>query len=284
VAIEVLDNDSDPDDDPLQVIGAQVTNGGGVASTDGQVVIYQPDNGCGRSAAVLYTITDGRGSNAQATISIDIDRPNRDPIAAPDSASTFGLPVTVNVIANDVDPDCDDLHLTDTNLVQGGGLVTHGGSSVTYTPLLFQGTAVVRYTVSDGRGGNTNGTFTIEVGNRAPNAVDVDGGSLQSGDSTTVRVIPPSSDPDGDDIIVVGAGVIDGAGSASAAGDSVAYTAPGSYSGGVTVLYTIRDSRGGEAQARVFLTVTAPPPPPTTLPPPPPPPPTDPPPSDPPTT
>jgi hypothetical protein len=274
VTIRVLDNDDDPDNDDLAVTGAQVTAGGGNASTNGTTVVYTPDSGCAREATVRYSITDGHGGNAQANIRIGIDRPNRNPIAAPDSASTFGGRVGVNVIANDVDPDCDELHLGSVVLVAGLGDVDVSGNSISFDPLVsFLGDAVIQYTALDGRGGSDVGTFTIQVGNRPPVAVNVNGGRLDPGESRGVQVIPPSSDPDGDPIFVVDADVIEGGGSASGGGSAVTYTAPNPYPGGtVRVRYTIQDSRGGSASAVVTFTVTASPPPPTTTTEPPPPP------------
>jgi hypothetical protein len=280
VTVRVLDNDRDPDDDPLAVTGVQVMAGGGNATTNGTTVTYTPDAGCATQAIVRYAITDGNGGSAQANITIAISRPNRDPIAAPDAGATFGGRVAVNVIANDSDPDCDPLALQASSVVlvpPGRGDVDVSGNTIEFDPApTFIGTAVIRYTVVDGQGGSDVGTLTINVGNRNPVAESFNGGTLDPGESRGVRVIPDhASDPDGDAIVVVDADVIEGGGSASGSGTTVTYTAPDPYPGGtVRVRYVIQDARGGSASAVITFTVTATPPTTTTTQPPPPPPPT----------
>jgi hypothetical protein len=185
--------------------------------------------------------------------------------------------VAVNVIANDSDPDCDPLALQASSvaLVAGRGDVDVSGNTIEFDPApTFVGTAVIRYAVVDGRGGSDSGTLTISVGNRNPVADSFNGGTLDPGDSRSVRVIPDhASDPDGDAIVVVDADVIEGGGSASGSGTTVTYTAPDPYPGGtVRVRYVIQDARGGSASAVITFTVTATPPPTTTTEPPPPPP------------
>ena len=112
------------------------------------------------------------------------------------------------MIANDVDPDCGALSLQRGSVVlspPGVGDVDISGNTISFDPFVpFVGTAVIRYTAVDGRGGSDMGTFTIEVGNRPPVAENVNGGTPAPGEARQVRVIPDhASDPDGDAIFVV---------------------------------------------------------------------------------
>ena len=68
--------------------------------------------------------------------------------------------VTLPLSATDVDGNA--LTYTATSVV--GGTVSGPGSSLTFTPAAnFRGTAVVNYTVTDGRGGSANGSISIKV-------------------------------------------------------------------------------------------------------------------------
>ncbi len=96
---------------------------------------------------------------------------NKKPIAGADSASTAaGAPVTLNVLANDSDPD-NNLPLSVVGLSQpdsGKGVVTTNGTTITYTPpaTVTEGfTAVFTYDLRDAKGGisATPGTVTVNV-------------------------------------------------------------------------------------------------------------------------
>lgn len=70
------------------------------------------------------------------------------------TASVLPLPTT----------DIDGNALTYTATAVVGGTVSGPGASLTFTPAAnFRGTAVVNYTVTDGRGGSTNGSISIKV-------------------------------------------------------------------------------------------------------------------------
>ena len=141
----------------------------------------------------------------------------------------------------------------------GVGDVDISGNTISFDPFVpFVGTAVIRYTAVDGRGGSDMGTFTIEVGNRPPVAENVNGGTPAPGEARQVRVIPDhASDPDGDAIFVVDIS-LRGPGSASFSGTTVTYTAPDPSPGGpVRVEYTIQDSRGGRVGAAITFSLTA---------------------------
>jgi hypothetical protein len=71
VNINVLTNDSDPDNDPLSI--QSVTDPPhGTAVRDGQSVRYTPDSGFAGSDSFDYTISDGRGGTASATVTVRV--------------------------------------------------------------------------------------------------------------------------------------------------------------------------------------------------------------------
>lgn len=89
---------------------------------------------------------------------------NLPPVANSDSATTtVNTPVTVNVLANDTDPNGDTLTLISvSNAVNG--TVSISNNQVVFTPTSnFTGTGSFNYTISDGKGGTATGTATVTV-------------------------------------------------------------------------------------------------------------------------
>ena len=72
VTIPVLDNDTDPDGDELQVTGAGPAGVGSVTIAGGASITYTPDGGTCGSDSFTYTVSDGRGGFATATVSVTI--------------------------------------------------------------------------------------------------------------------------------------------------------------------------------------------------------------------
>jgi Bacterial Ig domain len=88
---------------------------------------------------------------------------NQAPVAVDDSAQTVnGFPVTINVVANDSDPDGDPLTVTGVSDPPNGTAVNNGDGTVTYTPDCgFFGTDSFTYTISDGQSGSDTGLVTV---------------------------------------------------------------------------------------------------------------------------
>ena len=93
--------------------------------------------------------------------------PNQAPIAVNDSANTTrNVATTINVIANDSDPDGTIAANTVTIVTQpnkGGTVVVNANGTVNYTPKLnFKGTDVFSYNVRDNLNKLSN-TATVRV-------------------------------------------------------------------------------------------------------------------------
>jgi hypothetical protein len=89
---------------------------------------------------------------------------NCPPDAVDDFATTVnGFPVTINVLANDSDPNGDPLTVTSVTDPPGGTAVNNGDGTVTYTPdcPVVQGTDTFMYTISDGQGGMDTALVTV---------------------------------------------------------------------------------------------------------------------------
>ncbi len=260
VTIAVLANDSDPDGDAL-TIGAVTAPAHGTAAISANAIVYTPQAGYSGPDTFNYTISDGRGGTATASVAVTVTpQPNRPPVAVNDTATTIaGQPVTVNVLANDSDPDGDALTIVGVTTPANGSVVATA-TTVTYTPApRFTGTDTFSYTIDDGHGGTASATVTITVGappNRPPVAVN-DAAATTSGQPVTVNVLANDSDPDGDPLTVqsVTAPTL---GTAQIVNNEIVYTPAAGVVGTDTFNYTINDGRGGTASASVTITIAAP--------------------------
>lgn len=160
-SVDVLGNDSDPDGDPIAVT-AHTSAVHGSVTFSGTLVTYTPAAGFIGADSFTYTIGDGRGGTATATLAISVaDRP---PVANDDAIGTVqDLAGSVNVLANDSDPDPDELAVT--SFTQGAhGAVTLASGVATYMPEPgFTGSDSFTYTIDDGHGATATATVNVAV-------------------------------------------------------------------------------------------------------------------------
>jgi hypothetical protein len=258
VAVDVLANDSDPDGDVLSVVRVG-TPSNGSALQSGNVITYVPAQGFSGQDAFTYTASDGRGAEGTATVRITVAmQVNRNPVANNDSAATAGVPVLINVLANDSDPDGDPLSIVSVTTPINGGSAVRTGSAVTYTPVGgFVGIDRFSYTISDGRGGTASAVVTVNVTpplNRPPVAVP-DAYTIPAAvTSLVLPVLVNDSDPDGDPLTIIGVTqppVSGGTVAITDFGQTLTYTRQTTLP--VTFNYTISDGRGGTASAQVTV-------------------------------
>jgi hypothetical protein len=180
-------------------------------------------------------------------------QPNELPVAEDDAEETRQeVPVTIDALNNDTDPDGDALTITSVNAFFG--TVSIVDNQVFYEPAFgFSGIDEVSYGITDGNGGTDVAVITITVvGNMPPVAVN-DTATVDAGGSVTIDAINNDSDPDGGTISITSATV--GQGSVSIVNGEIVYTAPFGFSGDVVITYTITDSDGLIAIAQVTVTV-----------------------------
>jgi hypothetical protein len=167
LVIDVLANDTDPDGNALTVVAVTPAAHGTVSFAGGLSVTYTANAGYFGPDAFTYSVSDGNGGFDTANVFVSVNLgDNGAPTASPDSAiTTFGVPVTLNVLTNDSDPNGDPLAVVAvTQPALGEGVVTFTASSVTFTPAAgFFGIAPFTYTVADTRGGTAEGGVTVTV-------------------------------------------------------------------------------------------------------------------------
>lgn len=217
VALNVLDNDSDPDGD--SIVLADVIAPVGAITFDGSgQVTYVPDPATSeRSIELPYTIRDSFGASADGVIRVVIrlSDSNNEPDARNDSAVTVaGQPVTLNVLANDSDPDGDAISVAAPPILLSpqptdGGVDDGIELSLSNDGQFFfvaerPGEYLYSYSIIDGSERDT-ALIRVDVTpadtNRPPVAVR-DDATIARGASATVFVLANDSDPDGDVVAI----------------------------------------------------------------------------------
>lgn len=176
IAIAVLGNDTDSDGDTLTVQSAtQPANGSVTINADGTIT-YTPALNFAGDDSFDYTISDGNGGSATATVVVTVGAVNDEPVAADDSVSlSEDTAETFAVLANDTDADGDALAVAEVTQPTSGSVTLNADNTLTYAPNAnFAGSDSFTYTVSDGNGGTSTATvhLTIDAVNDAPTATD----------------------------------------------------------------------------------------------------------------
>lgn len=170
VAVNVLGNDSDPDNDPLTITSVG-TPGKGTASIVAGRIVYTPTNNaaCTGTDSFTYAISDGKGGSASATVNVTLSPapiPNTPPVARNDEyvlgCSTQIPPQTYNVLLNDTDADGDALTITAVTQPGIGNVsISADSKAVVFRAQQCFTRTSFTYTISDGKGGSSTATVTV---------------------------------------------------------------------------------------------------------------------------
>jgi len=218
VVIDILENDSDPDTEDLDVTLGDPSNGS-VALEDGDYV-YTPDANFNGSDSFFYTIFDGE-TTASASVNITINAVNDAPVATDGTAATDeDMSVTVDVAALASDIDSGSLTFTLGTDASDGGVVNNGDGTFTYTPDAdYNGGDSFTYAVSDGElSASGSVAITVVPVNDAPVAMD---DAMDTAFETPVTIDVLDNDSD--------------------AAGGVTYTPADGFSGSGTIDVTISD-------------------------------------------
>lgn len=261
IVIAILTNDSDPEGDPLTVTSATLVDGQGtvVINPDGTIT-FTPTPGFTGSATIIYTISDGQGGTATATVTILVDGL---PIATDDFASTTpSTAVLISVLLNDSDPEGLPLTIIDATILPTDGTLTIAGNQLLYTPPAgVVGTVTGTYTIRDAAGNiaTANVTITIAVtpGPEPPIAVS-DSASTVLQTPVNIAVLLNDSDPAGGALTVITATVPASEGTVVINPDNtLTFTAALGFEGSATITYTIQNPVGDTASAPAVVEVTS---------------------------
>ncbi|EKO3843336.1 tandem-95 repeat protein, partial [Vibrio harveyi] len=244
VTIDVLANDSDPENDTLTITAASVpAEQGTVAIVDGKLVFTPAENFNG-DATISYTISDGQLTD-DATVAVTVNPVNDAPVAVNDAVSTDeDTAVTIDVLANDSDPENDTLTITAASVPAEQGTVAIVDGKLVFTPAEnFNGDATISYTVSDGElTDDATVAVTVNPVNDAPVAVN-DTVATDEDTAVTIDVLANDSDPENDQLTITNASVPAEQGTVAIVDGKLVFTPAENFNGGATISYTISDGQ-----------------------------------------
>lgn len=166
VSVAVLANDLDGFGQPLTISDVEDPSNG-TTRIEGAAIVYTPETGFIGTERFEYTIREQNGGTASATVTITVESTNTAPIAQDDLlVTTTTDTVRTNVLANDSDPDGDPLTITELLNLPGADIavitVTED-NQIRFEPTGWNGsTLLIRYRISDGRGGFAEATLQIK--------------------------------------------------------------------------------------------------------------------------
>ena len=256
-----LANDSDLDGDALTIASFTQGSHGSVTLGDNGAFTYTPTANYYGADSFTYTVSDGQGGAATATVNVTIASVNDVPTAQDIAAATDeDTPLVIaGLLGNAADLDGDLLTIAGLSQPTHGSVVLNNDGSVTYTPAAdYFGPDSFSYTVTDGKGGTATATVRVTVDEvcDAPIAQEdvlaaVQGKWLQTGDLrandlnieglplNVVRFTQPTH------------------GFVKYNGDGTfSYVSSTNYNGTDSFTYTIADPHGCVSTATVTLTVS----------------------------
>ncbi len=266
-AIPVLANDTTQAGETLTITAVTQPSAGTVVITGGGTgLTFQPAANFNGTTSFSYTISDGNGGFASATVTMTVTPVNDPPTANPDTATVAedsGATV-IAVLANDTAaPDTGET-LTVIAVTQPTGgtvVITGGGTGVSFQPAAnFNGTATFSYTISDGNGGTASATVTVTVTpvndpptanadtatvarNAGPTVIDVLANDTIAPDTGETLTIVAATQPANGTVVITGGGT------------GLTFQPAVNYIGTTTFSYTISDGNGGTASALVTVNV-----------------------------
>ena len=177
VVVDVLANDNDPDgtlDLASVTVVSNPLNGAAAVDPIAGAVTYTPAAGFFGEDSFTYNVADNEGGvSGLAQVTIAVHAVNAAPLAEADMAETDeDTLVTIDILANDTDPDgaLDPSSVTVIAQPASGGVSVDGASgAITYTPAAgFFGEDSFVYVVQDNEGASSNAALVTITVNAAP--------------------------------------------------------------------------------------------------------------------
>ncbi|TDI57172.1 MAG: tandem-95 repeat protein [Acidobacteria bacterium] len=162
--IDVTSNDSDPDGDSLTIVSVTQPSDGAVVVAGSGTVFYTPPDDFWGTTSFTYTVADGAGGKATATVFIQVAPVDDAPIAGRDEYRLSDyLAANLDVLDNDWDPDGDPLHVALASL-PAIGYAESNGNDIVYTPESgWVGTVTFSYFAIDPSGARDEATVTVII-------------------------------------------------------------------------------------------------------------------------
>jgi len=263
--IHVLDNDSDPDNEQLTITQATVAEGTGSVTVENiptntdqssNVLVFTPGLNANSSSSIRYSISDNRGGNATAYVSVSILPINDAPESFPDSAvMQEDASLIIDVLANDTDADNDNLTISSAASASGQVTITSNDTLLFQPYESFNGMATISYIIEDGHGGisSSAATVTINAVNDAPIAIN-DVTSTLEDTPVSINVLNNDTDPEGHTLKI--SQVSASSGEVIINANNTITFSPAENMYGTSILsYAITDEDGGTSSAKVTVSI-----------------------------
>lgn len=259
IEIDVLLNDSDPDDDVLVI--ENISNPqNGTFTIENRKITFTPSFDFVGEARATYTVNDGHEGRASANILVLVERElNQPPVAVNDTARTAkNESITIDAKRNDSDPENQAITLHSLNVVNDSGTAEIRNEQVFFTPKQdFSGLAILQYTIRDAEGAESSaGVIIVEVfDNSAPIAED-DLDTALKNETRTIDVLSNDSDPNNNDLIITTIShQTNGTFTIIENGKKVQFVPDTDFVGEARAVYEIFDGVNGLARANIIVTV-----------------------------
>ncbi len=269
VDIPVLDNDIQPDGEPLTLdpqLTSALSGDSGLLFASGNVLRYLAPDKPGNFTA-SYSVSGPDGQNAQAQVRIAVrevvEATNNAPVPTTVVARVLaGGDVNIKIPLSGIDPDGDSVQLLgQESSPQKGAVIATDADSFTYQAGDYSaGTDSFTYTVIDALGARATGTVRVGISQRsggARNPVAVaDDVAIRPGGTVTVQVLANDSDPDGGALTVTDVTAVNDDTTVATTDGTVVTITPPAQPGQYSVIYSIQNEFGGTSQNFVTVTVS----------------------------
>lgn len=263
-ASTLLQNDTDGDGDALTLAGVSDAVGGTVAINAQGNVVFTPNANYNGAASFSYTVSDGNGGNSTATVSLTVTPVNDAPVA---NANTFSATedtaitlTPAQLLGNDSDVEGNALTLSGVSNAVNGTVSINGAGNVVFTPAAnFFGAASFQYSISDGQGGFSTATVTLNVAAVNDKPIVVNDSFSGSEDTalvlTSAQLLANDSDIEGSALTVLAvSSAVNGTVSKDGAGN-ITFIPAANYSGPASFQYVARDAQGAINTGTVSLSI-----------------------------
>ncbi|MBT2765920.1 isopeptide-forming domain-containing fimbrial protein, partial [Paenibacillus sp. ISL-20] len=253
----------DPDGDQLTFTkGSDPTNGTVTVNPDGTWT-YVPDTDFTGTDSFTVTISDGKGGTITSTVTVNVTEPPNLPPVTENYDVTTEKDTSVTGSVYGTDPDGDTLTYAIESNPKHGTVIVNPDGTWKYTPDPgYVGPDIFTVTVSDGKGGVTTSTITVDVKDKPNNPPVSPGKNVTTEKGTSVTGDVYGTDPDGDPLTYT-PGKQPGNGTVIVNPDgSWTYTPDPNFVGEDSFTVIVDDGKGNKTEVTVIVRVTEP----TTLP------------------
>jgi len=258
VTIDVLGNDTDPDNDPL-VVDSVTQPANGTVVNNGTDVTYTPNGNFNGVDTFTYTATDGTSSSNSATVTVAVNAINDAPVAENQAvAAKENTPKAITLTGTDVDENPLTYYVVDVPI---HGLLTGTAPNLVYTPTTgYTGPDRFTFKANDATVDSELATVTITVNANSAPVANPDSYSIDEDGTLNVDaaagVLFNDTDADGDSLTaILVSDVTQGVLTLNSDG-SFTYTPTANVNGSDSFTYKANDATADSAPTAVSITIT----------------------------